>query len=69
MLIEHPIEPFYNANSKILILGSFPSIKSREQLFFYGHPQNRFWNVISKVFNSDIPKSIEEKKIFHGGFL
>ncbi len=63
MLINHPIEPFYNKNSKILILGSFPSVKSREQLFFYGHPQNRFWRVISKVYDLEIPKTIEEKKI------
>ena len=62
MLIKHPIEPFYNKNSKILILGSFPSVKSREQMFFYGHPQNRFWHVISKIYNFEIPKTIEEKK-------
>ena len=62
MIINHPIKPFYDENSKILILGSFPSVKSREQMFFYGHPQNRFWRVISKVFGYDEPQSIEEKK-------
>ncbi len=60
--IEHPFPPLYDKNSKILILGSFPSVKSREQMFFYGHPQNRFWKVIAGVFESDIPTVIEEKK-------
>ena len=45
--IVHPIPPFYDKDSKILILGSFPSVKSREQMFFYGHPQNRYWKVIA----------------------
>jgi len=45
-----------------LILGSFPSVKSREQMFFYGHPQNRFWKVISTVFESNVPETVEEKK-------
>ena len=45
-----------------MILGSFPSVKSREQMFFYGHPQNRFWKVISSVFECDVPQTIEEKK-------
>ena len=60
--IEHPIAPVYNENSKILILGSFPSVKSREQGFFYGHPQNRFWKVIAGVTGNPVPVSIEEKK-------
>ena len=60
----HPFPPLYDENSKILILGSFPSIKSREQMFFYGHPQNRFWKVVSTVFDDKIPCSIEEKKEF-----
>lgn len=59
--IFHPIEPLYNKKSKILILGSFPSQKSREQGFFYGHPQNRFWRVLSQIFKSDEPKTIEQK--------
>ena len=63
-MLQHPIPPLYNKNSQILILGSFPSVKSREQMFFYGHPQNRFWKVISAVFNCDEPTTIEEKKKF-----
>lgn len=62
MVIEHPIEPLYDENSKILILGSFPSVKSRESKFFYGHSQNRFWKIISRIFNEKEPKSVEEKK-------
>lgn len=58
----HNIPPVFDANSKVLILGSFPSVKSREQRFFYSHPQNRFWRVISSITNEDLPKSIEEKK-------
>ena len=63
-MIKHPFPPLYNSNSKILILGSFPSVKSREQLFFYGHPQNRFWKVLSQIFETPVPVSIEEKKEF-----
>ena len=63
-MIEHPFSPLYNKDSRILILGSFPSVKSREQMFFYGHPQNRFWKVVSAVFQCDEPKTIEEKKRF-----
>ena len=61
-MIKHPFPPLYNKDSKILILGSFPSVKSREQMFFYGHPQNRFWKVVSSVFERDEPETIEEKK-------
>ena len=63
-MIHHPIPPFFDKDSKILILGSFPSVKSREQMFFYGHPQNRFWKVAAAVFEQDVPQSIEEKKDF-----
>lgn len=63
-MIQHPIPPLYNKDSKILILGSFPSVKSREDMFFYAHPQNRFWKVISAVFGDTVPKTIEEKKTF-----
>lgn len=63
-MITHPFPPLYDKNSKILILGSFPSVKSREQMFFYGHPQNRFWKVIAAVFECDVPETIEEKKTF-----
>ncbi|MBQ1534147.1 MAG: DNA-deoxyinosine glycosylase [Erysipelotrichaceae bacterium] len=58
----HQIEPVYDKNSKILILGSFPSVKSRETGFFYGHPQNRFWKIVAAVFEEDVPATIEEKK-------
>lgn len=60
-LIKHPIPPLFDENSKILILGSFPSVKSRECGFFYGHPQNRFWKVMAFIFNEEVPKTIEEK--------
>lgn len=62
--IEHPIAPVYNKDSKILILGSFPSVKSREQGFFYGHPQNRFWKVVATVYNCAAPSTVEEKRAF-----
>ena len=60
----HNIEPIYSKESKILILGSFPSVKSREGMFFYNHPQNRFWKVISGVLELPTPETIEQKKIF-----
>jgi len=63
-MIQHPIQPVFDRNSEILILGSFPSVKSREQMFFYGHPQNRFWRVLALVFNCKAPETIEEKKEF-----
>ena len=59
---KHTLEPFYNNDSKILILGSFPSVKSREIGFYYSHPQNRFWKVLAHTFNEEIPSSIKEKK-------
>ncbi|MDO4519973.1 MAG: DNA-deoxyinosine glycosylase [Eubacteriales bacterium] len=58
----HPFPPLYTAESKILILGSLPSVKSREQMFFYGHKQNRFWPMLATIFNEPIPQSIEEKR-------
>lgn len=60
----HPIPPVYNEKSEILILGSFPSVKSREAMFFYGHPQNRFWRVTAAVFGCAEPETVEEKKQF-----
>ncbi len=60
----HPIPPVFDSDSKILILGSFPSVKSREAGFFYGHPQNRFWKVNAAIFHEEVPKAIEEKKAF-----
>ncbi len=58
----HNIEPVYDKNSRILILGSFPSVKSRETQFFYGHPQNRFWRVLSAIFDCECPQTVEAKK-------
>ena len=63
-MIKHPIPPLYDKNSKILILGSFPSVKSREEGFFYGHLQNRFWKVTSAVFREGTPRTVAEKKAF-----
>ncbi len=61
-MVVHPIPPVFDKDSKVLILGSFPSVKSREAGFFYGHPQNRFWKVIAAVFGEAEPKTIDEKK-------
>ena len=60
--LNHPFGPLYDESSRVLILGSFPSVKSREQNFFYGHPQNRFWKVVSAIFEQPVPQTIEEKK-------
>ena len=62
-MILHPIDPVFDEHSKILILGSFPSVKSREAEFFYGHPQNRFWKVLSTLICKQMPKSTEEKRL------
>lgn len=61
-MLQHTIEPVYDAHSEILILGSFPSVKSREQQFFYGHKQNRFWRVMAQVLGCPVPESIEQKR-------
>lgn len=61
-MTTHPIPPVWNENSKILILGSFPSVKSRELGFFYGHRQNRFWKVISAILGVRTPETVSEKK-------
>ena len=60
--IVHPFPPLYDEQSTTLILGSFPSIKSREAMFFYGHPQNRFWRVLASLFEQNLPMTITEKK-------
>lgn len=60
--LQHTIEPVFCENSKILILGTFPSVKSREVAFFYGHPRNRFWKVIAESFDKRVPETIDEKK-------
>ena len=60
--IQRQFGPVYDKNSKILILGSFPSVKSREANFYYGHPQNRFWPLLSRILETDAPQNTEEKK-------
>jgi len=60
----HPFEPIFDSNSRILILGTFPSVKSREQNFYYGHPQNRFWKVLAAVFGDQVPETVQAKKEF-----
>ena len=59
---EHNIEPVCDGNSRLLILGSFPSVRSRESGFFYGHPQNRFWKVLAAVYGEAVPADIPAKK-------
>lgn len=60
----HEFGPVYNADSKILILGSFPSVKSREVQFYYGHPQNRFWKLLARLYREEEPKDIPAKREF-----
>lgn len=62
MMVVHPIEPVFDEKSEILILGSFPSVKSREEMFFYGHPQNRFWKVLAAVLECPVPGTVAEKR-------
>ncbi|MCI6630239.1 MAG: uracil-DNA glycosylase family protein, partial [Lachnospiraceae bacterium] len=63
--VVHPFPPFYRADSEVLILGSLPSVKSREQGFYYGHPRNRFWRMLLRIFGEKRTlKSIEKKKRF-----
>ena len=59
--ITHPFSPVFDINSEILILGSFPSVKSREGSFYYGHPQNRFWRVMAALYQVPMPETNEEK--------
>lgn len=59
---QHPFQPLFDGNSEVLILGSFPSVKSRETGFYYGHPQNRFWRVIAALTSSPLPQTIPEKR-------
>ena len=62
-MINHPFPPLYDENSRVLILGSFPSVKSREEMFFYGHPQNRFWRLTARLFDADEPHTVDEKRV------
>lgn len=64
MHLTHTLPIFINDDSEILILGSFPSKKSREVMFYYGHPQNRFFKVLAKLFNEDVPLTVEDRKTF-----
>lgn len=63
-MVIHPIPPVFDERARILILGSFPSVKSREAGFFYGHPQNRFWRLVAAVLQDAVPESVEEKTAF-----
>lgn len=62
--VDHPFEAVWDSESEILILGSLPSVKSREEMFYYGHPRNRFWPVMAELFKENVPVDIEEKKNF-----
>ena len=64
MHLTHTLPIFINKDSEILILGSFPSVKSREVMFYYGHPQNRFFKVLASLFNEDVPLTVEKRKAF-----
>ena len=67
-MVQHPIPPVISTNpkspSRVLILGSFPSVKSRETGFFYGHPQNRFWRVLAALWAEPVPTTVSEKITF-----
>lgn len=63
-ILSHGFGPFYRPDSAVLILGSFPSVKSRESSFFYGHPQNRFWPVLAAICGEATPQTLDEKKAF-----
>lgn len=60
----HPFDPIYDENSRILILGTFPSVKSREMQFYYGHPRNRFWKTLAALLNEPMPTTVDEKVAF-----
>lgn len=62
--VNHELKPYYNSDSKVLILGSIPSVKSRELGFYYMHPQNRFWKTLSRIYEEDLPITIDDKKSF-----
>ena len=60
--VFHKFPEFYSPDSELLILGSFPSVRSREEDFYYAHPQNRFWSVLSACLSEDVPGNLQEKK-------
>ena len=69
MRYKHTFPPVYNEQSRLLILGSFPSVASREQQFYYGHPQNRFWRLLAALCGEATPQTVEQKKalcLMHG---
>ena len=63
-LVTHEFDAFFDKDSRVLILGTIPSPKSREQGFYYGHPQNRFWKVLADVLDEAFPQTVEERKGF-----
>lgn len=63
-LVTHEFDAFFDKDSRVLILGTIPSPKSREQGFYYGHPQNRFWKVLADVLSEEFPQTVEERKVF-----
>lgn len=67
--VTHNFAPVWDERSKILILGTFPSVKSRENHFYYGHPQNRFWKVLAALTDWEVPQTIEEKKAMLLGII
>ncbi len=62
--LSHSFAPVFNEESRILILGTFPSVKSRENQFYYGHPQNRFWKILAGLTKCPVPETVQEKKAF-----
>lgn len=60
--VTHPLEPIFNGTSERLILGSFPSVASREAAFYYGHPRNRFWQVLADVYDCPLPETNDERR-------
>lgn len=62
--VSHTFAPVFDQQSRVLILGTFPSVKSRENQFYYGHPQNRFWKVLAGLFEEEVPDQVTEKKAF-----
>lgn len=62
--LTHTFPIYINKDSKIFFLGSFPSVKSREQMFYYGHPQNRFFKVLGKIFQEEVHNTVDSKKAF-----
>ncbi len=64
MKVEHSLKPIYDASSKVLILGTMPSVISREKNFYYAHPRNRFWKVLSRVYQEEIAENIADRKAF-----